>query len=383
MKVMFSAFGSAGDLFPLVPIAQSLRSRGHEVRWAVPRGLGLYLRSMGWAANTLGDGSEMRVNADTNLFTTAWGGLASWRHLLEHYVRPTLSDDVDRIERLAADWPPDLIVTSSFGVAGRIVAMNRRIRLVECSLYPQHQGPIANSQIAHRFLREVRRLLDISAGDSLARAAWGAPADILFHDPALHACSPSRAVGYPYWDELPSRHEPIERIQAWAGAGESPVVVGTFGSFVGLAASARWDDLRASVRRCGVRAVLVGPAAGAEYVDETFFVVPTYLPLSKLLPVADAVVHHGGLGTSMATLRQGLPAVVIAHAFDQPHNAELLESAGVGIDASRVGLDRAIQSVVADPVMRRAASELSRRLVPPDDAVHRTVSLIETERITW
>src|SRR5690242_1971756 len=35
LRVLFSSSGLLGHLHPLVPLAQALRSRGHEVRWAI------------------------------------------------------------------------------------------------------------------------------------------------------------------------------------------------------------------------------------------------------------------------------------------------------------------------------------------------------------
>jgi UDP:flavonoid glycosyltransferase YjiC (YdhE family) len=53
-RVLISTFGSAGDLLPLIPLAHQLATRDHEVVFAVPRSLGLYLRTLGQRAFAFG-----------------------------------------------------------------------------------------------------------------------------------------------------------------------------------------------------------------------------------------------------------------------------------------------------------------------------------------
>ncbi|MEZ6080663.1 MAG: glycosyltransferase [Pirellulaceae bacterium] len=51
-------------------------------------------------------------------------------------------------------------------------------------------------------------------------------------------------------------------------------------------------------------------------------VTAEYLPFSRLLPHAAAIIHHGGVGTTSQALRAGVPQVVVPMAFDQFDNAE-------------------------------------------------------------
>ena len=86
-----------------------------------------------------------------------------------------------------------------------------------------------------------------------------------------------------------------------------------------------------------MRAVLVG--ARGRWVDDgctspSLLRSTGYLPLSQLAPEAQAAIHHGGLGTTFAFVRAGVPAVVRPQAFDQSFNATLVDQAGVGLDAS-------------------------------------------------
>jgi rhamnosyltransferase subunit B len=55
-----------------------------------------------------------------------------------------------------------------------------------------------------------------------------------------------------------------------------------------------------------------------------------FVPFSKLLPRAAALVHHGGIGTCGQGLACALPQVVMPMAYDQLDNGTRLARLGVG-----------------------------------------------------
>ena len=59
--------------------------------------------------------------------------------------------------------------------------------------------------------------------------------------------------------------------------------------------------------------------------------VERWVPMSRLLATADALVFHAGSGTMLAALAAGVPLVLLPVAADQPENADRCVAAGVGI----------------------------------------------------
>jgi MGT family glycosyltransferase len=92
-----------------------------------------------------------------------------------------------------------------------------------------------------------------------------------------------------------------------------------------------------------------------------------------LMRRAALVVTHGGHGTFMRALKNGLPMVVIPGlAADQPVNAAAAQAWGVGralpSDASAEMMREAAREVLASPACRDAARAIARNLVGVDGA---------------
>ncbi|MCF8130922.1 MAG: glycosyltransferase, partial [Deltaproteobacteria bacterium] len=91
-------------------------------------------------------------------------------------------------------------------------------------------------------------------------------------------------------------------------------------------------------------------------------------PHGWLFPKVNAVVHHGGCGTTAAGLLAGKPSIVCPFFGDQPFWGRHVERLGVGpspIPQRRLTVERlchAIDKVMNDSTMRENAAVLGRRL---------------------
>jgi len=104
-------------------------------------------------------------------------------------------------------------------------------------------------------------------------------------------------------------------------------------------------------------------------------IVCTTADHDDLMRRADLVVTHGGHGTLMRALANGLPMVIIpGMASDQPINAAAAAAWGVGqtlpADATSAMMRGAIAAVLATPSYREAAQALGKQLAGIDGAVN-------------
>jgi UDP:flavonoid glycosyltransferase YjiC (YdhE family) len=96
-------------------------------------------------------------------------------------------------------------------------------------------------------------------------------------------------------------------------------------------------------------------------------VVPT--PLHLFLDSCDAVVHHGGAGTTLTATAAGLPQLVLPQLGDQFAGGERLQAVGAGISLEDVDsqddpvtVADALQTLLSKPEHRKAAEELSHEM---------------------
>jgi UDP:flavonoid glycosyltransferase YjiC (YdhE family) len=89
----------------------------------------------------------------------------------------------------------------------------------------------------------------------------------------------------------------------------------------------------------------------------------TYVPHAQVVPMADVVVTHAGLGTLAVALAAGVPVVCAPIARDQHSNADCVSATGAGVvvaqDATPDEIAAAISSVVSNPSYRAAAERMA------------------------
>ena len=105
-------------------------------------------------------------------------------------------------------------------------------------------------------------------------------------------------------------------------------------------------------------------------------VLERYLPQALVLPRVDAVVSHGGSGTTLGALAEGKPMVVLPMAAGQFINADQVVRAGAGLALTPIArtperIREAIEQVLTYPSYAAAARVLQNeiRAMPPAEMV--------------
>ncbi|KAL2396210.1 Sterol 3-beta-glucosyltransferase UGT80B1 [Exophiala dermatitidis] len=141
-------------------------------------------------------------------------------------------------------------------------------------------------------------------------------------------------AGYVFLDLATSYKPPEDLVQFLdRSKDDRPIVYIGFGSISGI------DDPLAftkmifeGVAKANVRAVISrgwgGMGDGMEKPDGVFMI--DNVPHDWLFPKVDAVVHHGGAGTTAAGLRFGKPTMIVPFFGDQPFWSAMVAKAGAG-----------------------------------------------------
>ena len=178
--------------------------------------------------------------------------------------------------------------------------------------------------------------------------------------------------------------QPPASLSAFLQAGAPPISIG-LGSMISPDPSALLDLLLTAIKQAGVRAVLIanGKDLSSAHLPEQVFLV-NQIPHDWLFPQMAATVHHGGAGTTAASLRAGVPTVVLPFlsGMDQSFWGKRAVALGVSpgpIPFTRLTsamLARAIGQAVSDETMRKKAAQVGK-LLRREDGVGNTVQVIE------
>jgi sterol 3beta-glucosyltransferase len=105
-----------------------------------------------------------------------------------------------------------------------------------------------------------------------------------------------------------------------------------------------------------------------EYARKNLLVVRR-VPHEWLFPRVAAIVHHGGAGTTAASMRAGVPVIVTPMMVDQFDFSYAVDALGVGIGFEKAlpkisaqELGEAIETVIADLEMTKKAATLGRKM---------------------
>jgi rhamnosyltransferase subunit B len=383
MRLMIVTLGTAGDVFPMLGIAKSMRERGHEVHLACTPEYGDRIRQFGFIFHTL-HGIPGATEAPDYYHPTRSMRLVAQR-LLIPAIEPVFSllSSVCR----GNDW---LVVANCHCYGARIAQEHEGLPLLTCVVTPFHLRSVESMPItpglacppwAPRVVRAafsnfVSRLWDRELAGSLNgfRATLKLPpVDHIWYDWSL---SPQRVLGlFPSWFAPKPNDWPGQFVHCGfttfdQGASDEvpaqllengpPLVVFAAGSAGGAAAGFFQAAVSASDGQPWRAVLLTGKLpSGSDSVQPRNVYRFQYVPMSRLLPLSSVIVHHGGLGTISLALSAGVPQIAAPIGHDQFDNAARLERLGVGrsIRSNRnlsPALGRAIAATLQD------ASRLSR-----------------------
>ncbi len=167
-------------------------------------------------------------------------------------------------------------------------------------------------------------------------------------------------------------------VEAWLDAGDPPVYFG-WGSLPVLDPVATLAMIRTVADRCGVRAIVTAGWSRfeADASDDRIRVIGA-VDHDMLLPRCRAAVHHGGAGTTAASVMAGVPTVVCSVFGDQPFWGTRLERLGVGkylrfADTDAATLATALGQVLA-PAYASRARQLAEIVNADADSAARTTA---------
>ena len=119
-RIVVTTFGSTGDLNPFIALALALRSRGHDVVFAVEANFQQQVSELGFPVRLLtGDQEKALASYSQQIFNNDQP-LTSLKILVEHYILPTLPAKVAELREICQQ--AELLISVAPQFASSIVA---------------------------------------------------------------------------------------------------------------------------------------------------------------------------------------------------------------------------------------------------------------------
>jgi UDP:flavonoid glycosyltransferase YjiC (YdhE family) len=393
MKILVASLGAYGHLYPMMPLALACSEAGHEVTIAVGEPflgrLPLPTVPCYPPHHDLDSTTEETRRRHPDLQGVDLSR-AMFADVTAGEVIPTL------IEHCTADRP-DLIIfegmNTGAGVAAHVLGIPSAAYAIGLSSWIFF-GILHPATVGYHRDVWLQRGKTPPDGDRLLAAALIDPVPPMLRNPRLPAGLPP--VPAPGQGQRPVPTIPIRpiaysedaaEVPAWlTGERTRPRIYVTLGTVAFGAVEVLGRAVRETAALDVDVLVTVGPEGDPAAIGELpgNVHVERFVAQSKVLPLVDLIVHHGGTGTVLSALEAGLPQLILPQGADQFINAATLPAVGVARalpnDAQQPGAIRAaVQALLhADAPERTAAARVREEIAAlphPVDVVPALVDL--------
>ncbi len=404
MRIVFSTYGTFGDVNPLVSLSLELKRRGHHPVLAVPEMFRPKVEPLGIGFAPVRP--EQDPN-DTRLIAMIYDIKHGTETGLRQFLFPSLRDSYsDLLAAVQADGGADLLVTGELAYAAPLVAEKTGIPwasyvLAPFSFFSAYDPPVlppyptlarvqekvpALGHVVARFARFVTRqwpepvyalrrelglprgkdpIFDAKHSDRLALALFSS----VFGSPQPDWPSSVKITGFAFYDGSGDEGRLEPALAAFLDSGPPPLVF-TLGSAAVMHAGDFYEQSAAAAERLGQRAVLLVGADDRNLPKRKLpdtICVARYAPYSKIFPRASVLIHQGGIGTTAQALRAGRPMLVMPYSHDQPDNARRVRRLGLAEVLSRKAYKaqpaaELISRLLSDPTYQRRATAVAAQV---------------------
>jgi UDP:flavonoid glycosyltransferase YjiC (YdhE family) len=413
MKFVLANYGTRGDVEPSLVVARELQRRGHDVRMAVAPDLIEFVEAAGLPAVSYGLDTRTWLDVYRNFWTSFFSRFwrvqqlrRLWREMWDlsdqcwtqmNTTLVSLAEGADLLFAGLSYQEPAANVAEYYDIPLATlhhVPMRPNGQVV--SILPSalaRSAMTAFDWFCWRLNKKVedaqRRELGLpkATGPSPGRIAERQSLEIQGYD---DACFPGLATEWAKWDghrpfvgtlTMELTTEVDDDVVSWIAAGTPPICFG-FGSMPVESPADTIDMISAACAELGERAlVCAGWSDFSEVPHFDHVKVVGAVNYAKVFPACRAVVHHGGSGTTAASMRAGVPTLILSMDPNQTIWGAQLKRLKVGTTRRFSNTTR--ESLVADlrrildPEYTNRARALATRMTKPAESVSTAADLVE------
>jgi UDP:flavonoid glycosyltransferase YjiC (YdhE family) len=389
MNILLVNRGSQGDLYPYIALAQALQDRGHNVTYSAPRLFERELKEAGinYFLQAHDDiGGMLRDEPDT-------GNLLQWTARVIESQFKELIPLLEQNEILVAgntefaapsiaEYCGKPLVRTAFGP----FLPAQRIQPPVMPLPPSVIPPALiwgalnmglNLMVLKPLNRNRKKLGLKPIKDQGKHAPENADNFLMYSrylgntDPVWNARYRWQIGGYCFNDGFPYDTKLLNDFISFTAKDKRPTVFFTLGS----CNASRWNEfaeaLLAICRRSNYKlAVSCGWwRTGSQLRGaENLFLMNTTIPHYLVFPHVDAIIHHGGAGTTHSAARAGKPQLIVPLLLDQFYWGTRVQDLCIGPGSVNIKkftetrLEELVRGLVQNETYRRNAHALAEQM---------------------
>lgn len=395
MKILLVTRGSQGDVLPYLAVARELVKRGHEVTVNIPHvfeemakkyPVKVVLQDFDNIGGMMADAAENKQ---------------SFKRIVE-WTREAIDKQFVQVIPLLEQ--NDVLVAANTEFAATGIAAYCKKPFVRTSFAPFLPGekmpppafpyPKPNPIITPKLLwLMMNRVSNYMVKDTINknRRKYGlAPISNFGEDAAKNSDNfllYSRYLGHtdPVWDKrfrwniggycfndtFEYDEEAYQELMAFIKKEQAPVLFFTLGSCTSNDRERFCGMLARICKRKQYRLVVgSGWAKTGETLqgNEQLFLMQKPIPHHLIFPHCDAVIHHGGSGTTHSVARAGKPQLITPLLLDQPYWGYRVQVLGVGPERVKIAkvseseLEQKMGDLIGNPEYKKNAAMLSEQI---------------------
>jgi UDP:flavonoid glycosyltransferase YjiC (YdhE family) len=411
MRIVFSTYGTFGDVNPLIALSLELKRRGHRPVLAVPEMFRPKIEPLGIGFARVRPDQDPN---DTRLIAMIYDIKHGTETGLRKFLFPALRESYeDLLAAVEAGGGADLLVTGELAYAGPMVAEKTGIPwasyvLAPFSFFSAYDPPVlppypmlarmqdmvpAFGHVVARVARVVtrkwpepvyalRRELGLPPGkDPIFDAKHSDSLVLALYSSVMGAPQPdwprsANVTGFAFYDGTGDEGRLPPELAAFLESGLPPLVF-TLGSAAVMHAGDFYEQSAQAAEILGQRAVLLIGADDRNLPKRKLpdtICVTRYAPYSQIFPRASAIIHQAGIGTTAQALRAGRPMLAMPYSHDQPDNARRVRRLGVAEVLGRKHYEakaaaRLIWQLLSDNAYAVRAAAVAAKIAEEDGAV--------------
>lgn len=404
LDILLCTIGSAGDVFPFITLGQELKRRGYRVTLITSQFFESHAHEAGLEFFGLGSAEDYQsIIQDPDL----WSPDKGFKVFAERVAFPIMEPAYKIISGF--DPSKTILIAQGQFFAAHIAHEKLGFPFITIHLQPAafrsvYEFPLLPVKLPPFLIHGLFILIDALLLDKLfapninrLRQRLNLPAINKIFGGWMN--SPQKNIGlFPDWFAQPQpdwspqtqltsfiyydkQNESIsDELDIFLNAGSPPIIF-TAGTAMKHANKFFLDCIQAC-QLLGRRGILL-----TQHPEQLPKELPqdiqhfAYLPFSKVLPHAVALIHHGGIGTTAQAIAAGIPQVIRPMAHDQPDTAARVEKLGIGVSLSpnkfnAVSLAEKINMLITSQQVLERCKTYAKK-IDPNKSLNDTCLIIE------